>query len=162
MMNNDVLRSVRYMLNLHNDHLLAILAQAEMVISPQEMAAFVKKDDEPGYLPCPDVVMGYFLHGLIIHKRGKDNDRPAAKVERKIDNNIILKKLRVAFALKTDDIQAILQSQDFKVSQPELTAMLRAPEHKNFRPCGDQFLRYFLKGLAARLRRSGADAAIAH
>ncbi|WP_410015647.1 DUF1456 family protein [Sodalis sp. C49] len=158
MMNNDVLRSVRYMLNLHNDHLLAILALADTVITPQEIAAFVKKEDEPGYLPCPDVVMGYFLHGLIIHKRGKDDSRPAPKIERKINNNIILKKLRVAFALKTDDIRDILQSQDFKVSQPELTAMLRAPDHKNFRLCGDQFLRYFLKGLAARLRKSGAAA----
>lgn len=28
--------------------------------------------------------------------------------------------------------------------------MMRAPDHKNFRECGDQFLRYFLRGLAAR------------
>jgi len=33
---------------------------------------------------------------------------------------------------------------------PEITAMMRSPEHKNFRECGDQFLRYFLRGLAAR------------
>ncbi|WP_139776120.1 DUF1456 family protein, partial [Salmonella enterica] len=26
----------------------------------------------------------------------------------------------------------------------------RAPDHKNFRECGDQFMRYFLRGLAAR------------
>ncbi|NDL61770.1 DUF1456 family protein [Acerihabitans arboris] len=158
MMNNDVLRSLRYMLNLHNDHLMTILALADNVITPQEMAAFVKKEDEEGYLPCPDIVMGYFLHGLIIYKRGKDESRPAAKIERKITNNIILKKLRVAFELKSTDIQEILQSQDFNFSQPELTAMMRAPEHKNYRACGDQLLRYFLKGLAARLRKSGAAA----
>jgi len=31
---------------------------------------------------------------------------------------------------------------------------LRAPGHKNYRVCGDQALRYFLKGLAARLRKA--------
>ncbi len=154
MMNNDVLRSVRYMLNLHNDHLVAILALMDAAVTPQEMAAFVKKEDEAGFQPCPDVVMGYFLHGLIIHLRGKDDSQPAPKIERRITNNIILKKLRIAFALKTTDIQDILQSQDFRLSQPELTAMLRAQGHKNYRPCGDQVLRYFLKGLAARLRKN--------
>ncbi|MBJ7221303.1 MULTISPECIES: DUF1456 family protein [unclassified Brenneria] len=154
MINNDVLRSVRYTLNLNNEQLIGILALMDVSITPQQIAGFVKKEEEEGYQPCPDILMGAFLDGLIIHKRGKDDSRPAPKVERKITNNIILKKLRVAFALKTTDIQEILQSQDFRLSQPELTAMLRAPEHKNYRPCGDQVLRYFLKGLAVRLRQS--------
>jgi uncharacterized protein YehS (DUF1456 family) len=28
--------------------------------------------------------------------------------------------------------------------------MMRAPDHKNYRECGDQFLRYFLRGLTNR------------
>ena len=75
---------------------------------------------------------------------------PALEPERRINNNIVLKKLRIAFSLKTDDILAILTEQQFRVSMPEITAMMRAPDHKNFRECGDQFLRYFLRGLAAR------------
>lgn len=71
-------------------------------------------------------------------------------------NNIILKKLRIAFSLKTDDILAILTEQKFRVSMPEITAMMRATEHKNFRECGDQFLRWrFLRGLAVREREGG-------
>jgi uncharacterized protein YehS (DUF1456 family) len=31
-----------------------------------------------------------------------------------------------------------------------MTAMMRAPDHKNYRECGDQFLRYFLRGLTQR------------
>lgn len=154
MINNDVLRSVRYMLNLNNEQLIEILALMDTSVTPQQMAAFVKKEDEEGFQLCPDVLMGTFLDGLIIHKRGKDDSRPAPKIERRITNNIILKKLRVAFALKTTDIQDILQSQDFRLSQPELTAMLRAPEHKNYRDCGDQVLRYFLKGLAVQIGRA--------
>ncbi|ATA23235.1 hypothetical protein BIY26_20410 [Brenneria goodwinii] len=153
MINNDVLRSVRYMLNLNNEQLIDILALMDTSVTPQQMAGFVKKEEEEGYQLCPDILMGAFLDGLIIHKRGKDDSRPAPKIERRITNNIILKKLRVAFALKTTDIQEILQAQNFRLSQPELTAMLRAPDHKNYRECGDQVLRYFLKGLAVRLRK---------
>ncbi len=152
MLNNDVLRSLRYMLKMNNDHLVDILSSMEMAIPAVQMANFVKKEEEPGFVACPDVVMGYFLDGLIIRLRGKDQDRPAPKPERRINNNIILKKLRVAFSLKTTDIAEILASQDFRVSQPELSAMLRAPDHKNYRECGDQLLRYFLKGLTARVR----------
>lgn len=83
-------------------------------------------------------------------KRGKDESAPPLAMERKLNNNIVLKKLRIAFSLKTDDILAILTEQQFRVSMPEITAMMRSPEHKNFRECGDQFLRYFLRGLAAR------------
>lgn len=153
MINNDVLRSVRYMLNLNNEQLIDILALMDTSVTPQQMAGFVKKEEEEGYQLCPDILMGAFLDGLIIHKRGKDDSRPAPKIERRITNNIILKKLRVAFALKTTDIQEILQAQNFRLSQPELTAMLRAPDHKNYRECGDQVLRYLLKGLAVRLRK---------
>ena len=38
----------------------------------------------------------------------------------------MLKKLRIAFSLKTDDILAILTQQKFRVSMPEITAMMRA------------------------------------
>ncbi|MEH0873923.1 DUF1456 family protein [Pectobacterium cacticida] len=153
MMNNDVLRSVRYMLNLNNDHLLKILALMEMTVPPQQLASYVKKEGEEGYQPCPDIVMSYFLNGLIQYKRGKSKNQPAPQFERKITNNIILKKLRVAFSLKTEDIQAILMEQNFRISLPEITAMMRAPDHKNYRTCGDQVIRYFLKGLTARVRK---------
>lgn len=67
---------------------------------------------------------------LIYEKRGKDESAPALEPERRINNNIVLKKLRIAFSLKTDDILAILTEQQFRVSMPEITAMMRAPDHK--------------------------------
>lgn len=44
-----------------------------------------------------------------------------------------------------------MTEQKFRVSMPEITAMMRAPDHKNYRECGDQFLRYFLRGLTQRV-----------
>lgn len=153
MMNNDVLRSVRYMLNLNNEKMISILALADTKVTLEEMASFVTKEGEEGFKICPDVVMGYFLNGLIFFKRGKDEKYPAPKVERRITNNIILKKLRVAFELKSVDIIEILKSQDFAVTESELSAIFRTDGHKHYRECGDQLLRYFLKGLAARVRK---------
>ncbi len=75
---------------------------------------------------------------------GKVESAPALEPERRINNNIVLKKLRIAFSLKTDDILAILTEQQFRVSMPEITAMMRAPDHKNFRECGDQFNFYVI------------------
>lgn len=153
MMNNDVLRSLRYTLKLNNNDMVAILALADTAIPVEQMASYLLKEDEEGFAVCPDVLMSNFLNGLIYHKRGKDESMPPLKADRRMTNNIILKKLRVAFALKTDDILAILTSQQFRISMPEITAMMRAPEHKNYRECGDQFLRYFLRGLTARVRQ---------
>jgi len=73
-------------------------------------------------------------------------------VEKRLTNNIMLKKLRVAFELKTEDMIAVLTAADFKVSEGELSAFFRKEGHKNYRPCGDQVLRYFLKGLTAKIR----------
>ena len=44
-----------------------------------------------------------------------------------------------------------MTQQNVRVSMPEITAMMRSPDHKNYRECGDQFMRYFLRGLTARL-----------
>ena len=73
-----------------------------------------------------------------------------------MNNNTVLKKLRIAFSLKTDDIQAIMSEQKYRVSVPEITAMMRAPEHKNYRECGDQFMRNFLHGLTHRVHHPKA------
>jgi uncharacterized protein YehS (DUF1456 family) len=73
-------------------------------------------------------------------------------VESRVTNNLVLKKLRVAFELKDHDLQQIFKDADFAVSKPELSALFRQPGHKNYRACGDQLLRNFLKGLTMRVR----------
>lgn len=35
---------------------------------------------------------------------------------------------------------------------PKLSALFRKPGHSNYRTCGDQLLRNFLKGLTLRVR----------
>lgn len=152
MTNNDVLRSVRYALDLSESTLVEIFKLAGYDIAREDIAHFLKKEDEEGYIECGDEAMTPFLNGLVIYKRGKSEHAPEQEKPTRLTNNIILKKLRVAFELKEDDMHAILAQVEFPVSKPELSALFRKPGHKNYRTCGDQLLRNFLKGLTLRLR----------
>jgi uncharacterized protein YehS (DUF1456 family) len=49
-------------------------------------------------------------------------------------------------------MHTVFESAGWPVSKPELTALFRQPGHANYRPCGDQLLRNFLKGLTMRVR----------
>lgn len=62
-------------------------------------------------------------------------------------NNDILKKLRVALQLRSEDIIEILKLVDFRITESELNALFRAEDHPHFVKCGDQILRNFLNGL---------------
>jgi uncharacterized protein YehS (DUF1456 family) len=118
-----------------------------------QVAAFLKREDEPGYVLCDGKVMNQFLDGLILQRRGPPpTGSKAPPVEKHVINNTVLKKLRVAFELKEDDLAEMLKSTGFEISRPELSALFRKPDHHNFRPCGDQFLRNFLKALTTRVR----------
>lgn len=52
MTNNDVLRSVRYMLNLNDTQMVAIVAQTESEVSEAEMQSFLKKRKNPDFAPA--------------------------------------------------------------------------------------------------------------
>lgn len=152
MNHNDVLRSLRYMLKVNDAKMAEIIALSGLEVNPVVLAGYINKEDEAGYVRCPERVMAHFLDGLVIHRRGKDDSRAPQPVELPVTNNTVLKKLRVAFELKEDDLHAILKSVNFAVSKPELSALFRKVGHDNYRPCQDQLLRNFLKGLTLRVR----------
>ena len=152
MNHNDVLRSLRYMLKVNDAKMAEIIGLSGLEVHPLVLATYLKKEEEEGFVRCPDEVMAHFLDGLVIFKRGKDESRPPQPIETPVTNNIILKKLRVAFELKEDDMHAILKAAEFPVSKPELSALFRKFGHTNYRTCGDQLLRNFLKGLTLRVR----------
>lgn len=154
MINNHILRSVRYMLDLGDAKVIEIigLCDPEKMPSREELDAYLKREDEPGFVELKDPLLARFLDGLVIHLRGRNPDLPPRPPEKRVNNNVVLKKLRVAFQLKDADMHEIFEAAGLPVSKPELSAFFRQPGHKNFRPCGDQMLRNFLRGLTLRLR----------
>lgn len=154
MINNDVLRSVRYSLDLGDHHVVTLcqMADPDFAVDTEQAKAWLLREDEPGFQPMNDSALAHFLDGLIVHLRGRDESQPQRPVETRIDNNLVLKKLRVAFQLRDVDMTDIFSAVGFKVSKSELGALFRQPGHKNYRRCLDQMLRNFLKGLSLRLR----------
>jgi uncharacterized protein YehS (DUF1456 family) len=157
MINNDVLRSIRYMLDLSDARVVEIihLVDPDFAIDKADVQALLKKDDDADYRECGNPVLAHFLDGLIIYRRGRDESRPVRPVEKRVNNNVVLKKLRVAFELKDVDMHQVLADAGFPIGKPELSALFRQAGHKNFRLCGDQLLRNFLKGLTLRVRGEG-------
>ena len=96
----------------------------------------------------------YFLDGLIYYKRGKSDKHPPRPIRTPVTNNMVMKKLRVAFKLRDDDIVNILKSTGFNISKSEVNALFQKESHSNYKEAGDQVLRYFLKGLTDRVREN--------
>lgn len=93
MLSNDILRSVRYILKANNNDLVRILALGNVEATAEQIAVWLRKEDEEGFQRCPDIFLSSFLNGLIYEKRGKDESAPALEPERRINNNIVLEKI---------------------------------------------------------------------
>ena len=158
MNNNDVLRSLRYAMDISETQIVQIMQLAGDSPDKAAVIAMMKKDDDAGFVLCDNVVLNTFLDGLIIKFRGQreGSEASAYQPDSLLSNNSVLKKIRIAYELKEDDIHEIMDLAGFRVSKPEVSALFRKEGHKNYRPCGDQFLRNFLKGLAIRLRANKA------
>jgi uncharacterized protein YehS (DUF1456 family) len=151
MLNNDIMKSLRYMLNLSNEGVVSTCALAGGQITAGQVDAFLSDDEDPSR-GCPDEVLAQFLDGVIILKRGKDDSKPRPATELPISNNQVIKKLRVAFQLHEDKLLAIMASSGFEFGKPELSAILRSRGHRNYRAAGDQVLRNFLRGLTTHVQ----------
>ncbi len=151
MTNNDVLRRIRYIFDLSDSKMMAIFSQADYEVTRAQISDWLKKDDDPAFQNCSDTLLATFLNGFIIDKRGrKDGEQPVP--EKRLNNNIILTKLKIALNLKSEDILETLGLLGYRLGKHELSAFFRKPGHKHFRECKDQVLRNFLKGLQLKYR----------
>ncbi len=152
MTNNDVLRRIRYTFNFDDSNVIAIFGHAGLDVSRAEISDWLKKDDDPDYKSLSDQQLVTFLNGLIIEKRGK-KDGPPVEPEKSLNNNIIFRKLKIALNLQAEEVIELLKKSDFRISKHELSAFFRRPDHKHYRECKDQVLRYFLKGIQVKYRQ---------
>ncbi|NOT83991.1 MAG: DUF1456 family protein, partial [Methylococcaceae bacterium] len=126
MLNNDILRRVRYALALNDREMLEIFSLSDHEISRENLLHLLKKENEDGFVTMDNQLMTLFLDGLITFKRGKlDNPAAAPVISSPLTNNVILKKLRIALEFKEDDMLNIFQLADFKLSKGELSAFFR-------------------------------------
>ncbi len=144
--NNDILRRIRYAFNLSDDKMMMLFKHADYEASRAQISDWLKKDDDPAFKNILDYQLATFLNGFIIHKRGK-KEGPQPEPEKKLNNNIIFRKLKIALNYRDEDILEIFKLVDLRISKHELSAFFRKPGQNQYRPCKDQFLRNFLFGL---------------
>lgn len=147
--NNDILRRLRYTFNFNDQKMISIFSLANSTVTREEISNWLKKEDDPAHINCPDTTLAIFLNGLINDKRGK-KDGPQPQPEKRLNNNIILTKLKIALNFKSEDIIEMLKVSGFNISKGELSAFFRKPDHQHYRVCKDQFLRNFLKGIDSK------------
>jgi len=152
---NLILRRLRYALGLRNRDVQDIMALGGCKLSDEQVRALLQREDEDTFAEAGVEELSAFLDGLIVHRRGKREQKPGQGPPAPIPadtNNIVLRKLRIAFDLKEEGMLELLDKGGFPLSKPELSALFRKQGHKHYRECGDQVLRYFINGLTRMLR----------
>ncbi|MFE4707229.1 DUF1456 family protein [Peribacillus simplex] len=175
MHNHDILIRLRYALDIKNKDMVEIFKLGDIEVTREEVMQMLTKpkddyydeydeydddmdEDEDG-VNCNNMMLESFLNGLIIFKRGRQEPKPgqpqsqAPAVKNKESvNNILLKKLKIALTLTSEDMIDILEEAGVMITKGELSAILRKVGHRNYKECGDRYARNFLKGLTLRYR----------
>ncbi|KMY48404.1 DUF1456 family protein [Peribacillus loiseleuriae] len=172
--NHDILIRLRYALDIKNKDMVEIFKLGGIEVTKEEVLKMLTKlkdsyhneADNDGDISeneeniiCNNMMLESFLNGLITFKRGKQDPKPgqskspALSVENTESvNNLLLKKLKIALTLTSEDMLDILEEAGVMITKGELSAILRKEGHRNYKECGDRYARNFLKGLAIKYR----------
>tara|TARA_B110000238_G_C16017137_1_gene391551 strand:+ start:423 stop:887 length:465 start_codon:yes stop_codon:yes gene_type:complete len=146
MINNDILRRICTIFDFDDEKILSVFKLGQCDISAEQLTCFFKEKDTATYKELIDVELASFLNGLIVEKRGQ-KEGPQHQAEQVINNNLIFNKVKIALALKADEVLATLELAEMTLSKYELSAFFRNVNNKHYNKCGDNVLSAFLKGL---------------
>lgn len=172
--NNDRLIRIRYALDIKDIDMVKIFKLGGIDVTKEEVQKMLIKSND-GYhdearshddlekieenIKCNNNKFESFLNGFIIFKRGKQEpkpgqpNRPVFTIKDSASvNNVMLKKLKIALSLTSEDVINVLKEAGVIVSKGELSAIFRKEGHKHYKVCGDKYARNFLKGLALKFR----------
>lgn len=161
MENNDILIRLRYALDIKNTDLVEIFKLGGVDFTKEEVLKVLTKsndedENEDDSVKLNNMKLESFLNGFITFKRGKQDPKPGQPERPPLSNesinNILLKKLKIALSLTSEDMIDLLKSAGVTITKGELSAILRKEGHKNYKECGDKYARNFLKGLTIKHR----------
>ena len=153
MINNDIYRRLRYLFGYHYEHVVAVFAATGFEVSEVQYKGWAGKEEEDRFILMTDRELAIFLNGIIIERRGAQEGSPPIP-EDEMSNNTILRKLKIAFNMRSEDMLEIFALVDRKLSPHELSAFFRKPSHKSYRYVKGQYLRNFLMGLQLKYKSS--------
>jgi uncharacterized protein YehS (DUF1456 family) len=136
----------------------SVIEEVEASNNDDDAYEDIEKNEQ--HIECTNHMLESFLNGFIIFKRGKKESKPGEKPRQiltlkagKSSNNVMLKKLKIALNLTSDDMLDIFDKAGVSVSKSELSAFFRKEGHKHYRSCLDKYARSFLNGLTVVYRK---------
>jgi uncharacterized protein YehS (DUF1456 family) len=144
---NKILQSCYKILDISKDEMVEVFKLGGYELNIERVHGYLQEKDDKEYLDCGYEALGSFLDGLIIYKRGPSDKKSVSDEDIRLNNNLILKKLRIAYELKEVDLYEIFSAVDIDITKGELNALFRKEGHKNYRACPDSILQLFLDGL---------------
>lgn len=150
MKNNEIIRRLRFILNVDDTVLCECFQLGGCTLAVADVLTFCKPESDELYKDCSDEYFIQFLDGVIVYRRGASVNGLPAPVA--IDNNVILKKIRIALMLESRDLDNVFMLADCELSTHEISALFRKPENKHFVVCSDELLEKFFNGLSLYLR----------
>ncbi len=153
--NNYILQQLTGALNIDKSGMIEIFKCSDYSMSPSMAASVLKEKDEEDFLECGDALLILFLEGLIISKRGKKDNSGAVQPDRQfeINNNVVLKKIRIALEFQEEDMLSTFKLAGFDVNRHQLSPLFRKNGSKHYKNCSDQMLENFIQGLAVRFKK---------
>ena len=151
--NNELFKRLRYALQIDDPTARRILKQGSFEATTEQVVAWRLSDSEAEFDACPNEAIAAFLAGYIIERRGARDDKPVPPPSKaRIQNNTVLKLLKIALEMRSEDVLSILTTDGASFSISEVSALLRKPGSRNYRQCGDQVLRRFIDGVGRSQR----------
>jgi len=144
---NNILSSIKDALALTYRDIEEIYKLENFEISPKRIKEIFSPKGTKKYKKATYEELGVFLDGLITKRRGKKEEQDSKAEEIILDNNLILKKLKIALNLDEYELSMIFELGDKKLSKSAIKDILRNPSNPKFRELSDKELNAFLKGL---------------
>ncbi len=119
----------------------------------EEVLKSLPKDEHPNGTVTPRQ-LAFYLEGMILALRGpsEKSPNPFEDLSGNIDNNKVLKKLRVAYNLKSEELQQIFAFTGEDLSTHEINSFFRSEGHKHYKTCSWPVLLTFIEGLKVFLK----------
>ena len=152
MNHNELMRNLRRALAVNEHGLEEIYALSGDTLSAEELKNRLKQSNESGFVECEEATAARMLEALILHLRGNRDGAPPPEPQLPLSNNHILKKLRIAYDLKDEDMHRLFAAEGTELGKQQLKALFRKEGHKNYLPCSDKLIRIFLKSLIKEAR----------
>jgi len=131
--------------------MIEIFQMGGVQVTRSDISNWLKKEDDSQFDDLSDEPFAYFLNGFIVKKRGK-REGPMPIAEKRLTNNLIFRKLKIALNIIDNDIIEIMKLANFRLGKHELSAFFRNPKQKQYRECKNQILRNFIHGMQLKYR----------